>query len=74
MAGKIRPIHQYPETALVAALTPIRDGIGVRKASRQFQVPRGTIQDRVHGRVKETARRMGPPTLAMTKNKKLLPV
>lgn len=65
---KKRPIHQYPEASLTAALTAIRSGNGmsIREAARQFGVPKTTIIDRLHGRVKEGVRKMGSPTILTT--------
>lgn len=61
---KTREIHIYPEEALNNAITAIREEhLGIREASRRYGVPRGTIQDRLHGRVKEGPRKMGPATV-----------
>ncbi|KAG8199511.1 hypothetical protein JTE90_009358 [Oedothorax gibbosus] len=55
-----RKIHQYSEAALEEALHEIRQGLStIRAASRKFGVPRGTLQDRIHGRVSEGPRKMG---------------
>ncbi|KAG8186030.1 hypothetical protein JTE90_004450 [Oedothorax gibbosus] len=49
-----RKIHQYSEAALEEALHEIRQGLStIRAASRKIGVPRGTLQDRIHGRVSE---------------------
>nr|XP_023029868.1 uncharacterized protein LOC111517823 [Leptinotarsa decemlineata] len=54
-------VHNYPEESLKNALHAIRvNNLGIREASRKYGVPRGTIQDRLHGRVKEGPRKMGP--------------
>ncbi|KAJ8966808.1 hypothetical protein NQ314_003304 [Rhamnusium bicolor] len=37
--------------------------MSIRCASRNFGVPRGTIQDRLHGRVPEKPGKMGPSTI-----------
>lgn len=56
-----RLVHQYTEEALRDALRAIREeNCSIREASRRYHVPRGTIQDRLHGRVKEGPRKMGP--------------
>ncbi|KAG8184345.1 hypothetical protein JTE90_006748 [Oedothorax gibbosus] len=56
-----RKIHQYSEAALEEALHEIRQGLStIRAASRKFGVPRGTLQDRIHGRVSEGPQKMGP--------------
>lgn len=62
--GVKRPIHQYDEKALTDALFEIREhDLSIREASRRYGVPRGTLQDRLHGRIQEGARRMGPQTV-----------
>ena len=58
-----RPILQYPEDKLTQALDAIRNGMSIREASRNFGVPRGTIQDRLHLRVPEGPRKMGPDSI-----------
>ncbi|EFA01476.1 hypothetical protein TcasGA2_TC007025 [Tribolium castaneum] len=51
------------------ALQAIRENhLGIREASRKYGVPRGTIQDRLHGRVKEGPRKMGPVRQWLQKN------
>nr|CAI5836919.1 unnamed protein product [Callosobruchus analis] len=55
-----RPIHQYKEEQLTSAMAAIRNGMKIREASRVFGVPRGTLQDRLHARVREMPRRMVP--------------
>ncbi|GBP07377.1 hypothetical protein EVAR_69469_1 [Eumeta japonica] len=59
-----RLIHKYSEQALQDALNDIREGgTSILGASVKYGVPRSTIQDRLHGRVLEGPRRMGPPTI-----------
>lgn len=61
---KNREVHKYAEEALANALNAIREeNVGIREASRKYGVPRGTFQDRLHGRVKEEPRKMGPSTV-----------
>lgn len=55
-----RPIHRYKEEQLSEAMAAIRNGMKIREASRVFGVPRGTLQDRLHLRVPEVPRKMGP--------------
>jgi hypothetical protein len=70
---KNHDVFKYPEEALYKALQAIReDNMGIRGASRKYGVPRGTIQDRLHGRVKEAPRRMGPATV-LTQDKETHP-
>lgn len=68
-----RPIHNYTATALSTALSAIREGMGLNAASRKYGVPRGTLQDRLKGRVREGPRRMGrDPYLTRTEEEKLV--
>lgn len=61
---KTHEVHKCPEESLNKALTVIRENrLGIREASRTYGVPCGTIQDRLHGRVKEGPRKMGPNTI-----------
>lgn len=56
-----KKIHQYSEESLANAPRDIREGNrGVREASREYGVPIATLQDRLHDRVKEKPRQMGP--------------
>ncbi|KAG5872086.1 hypothetical protein JTB14_006432 [Gonioctena quinquepunctata] len=58
---KSHEVHKYPEESLKKALHAIRENnLGIREARRKYGVPRGTIQDTLHGRVKEGPRKMGP--------------
>lgn len=63
---KSHEIHQYPEEALSNALQAIREDHGRlerQPESWRYEVPRGTIQDRLHGRVKEAPCKIGPGTI-----------
>ncbi|KAG8180855.1 hypothetical protein JTE90_023007 [Oedothorax gibbosus] len=65
-----RKIHQYSEAALEEAWQELST---IRAASRKFGVPRGTLQDRIHGRVSEGPRKMGPDAvLTLAEEKKLV--
>ncbi|KAF2893026.1 hypothetical protein ILUMI_13150 [Ignelater luminosus] len=44
----------------------------IREASKKYAVPRSTLQDRLHGRVPEKPRRMGPDTILSTEEEKKL--
>ena len=54
----VRLIHKYTEKALNDLMN-----LGIRATSRKLNVPRGTIQDRLHGRLAEVPRRTGPSTI-----------
>lgn len=53
------------------ALDAIRNGMKIKEASRFYGVPPGTIQDRLHLRVPEGPRKMGPDYILSLKLKKL---
>lgn len=56
-----RRIFNCDEDALKKTLEDIKEhGMGIRKACRLNGVPRSTIQDRIHGRVIEKKRKIGP--------------
>lgn len=57
-----KPVNkkQYDHEQLLKALNDISNDMAVRKASREYNIPRGTLQDRLHGRVPEDVRRKGP--------------
>lgn len=60
--GYKRPLLQYDRSKIEDALGAIRgDQISIREASRKYGVPRGTLQDRLHGRVPEN-KNMGRDT------------
>lgn len=67
-----RPILQYKEERLGEALAAIRDGMKIRAASRAYGVPRGTIQDRLHSRVVEGPRKMGPDSILTKEEEAIL--
>lgn len=59
--GLKRKLFNYSEEALKEALHQIRSSqISIREASRQFRVPRATLQDRLHGRRGDTLKKTGP--------------
>ncbi|KAJ8953423.1 hypothetical protein NQ318_023540 [Aromia moschata] len=52
----------YSQDALRRALIQIQEnGMGVREASREFAVPKTTLQDRLKGKVPEIPMKTGPP-------------
>ncbi|KAJ8929563.1 hypothetical protein NQ314_017726 [Rhamnusium bicolor] len=68
-----RKLYKYSEEALARALLEIREGRkGIREASRDFGVPRTTIQDRLKGRAPEKLGKVGPePVLTIDGEKKI---
>lgn len=58
-----RPIHQYTLESMVKALDAVKKGMAVTRASRQYQVPKTSLLDRVHGRIPIAIRKMGPPPI-----------
>lgn len=63
-----RRMYQYTEEDLKNALREIRENkMKIREASRRFNVPRATIQDRIKGRVPDLLRKPGPPPLLTVK-------
>lgn len=67
-----RTIHKYSETKLVEAMASIRVGMKIREACRTYGIPRGTLQDRIHGRVPEGPRKMGPETVLTNDEEKAI--
>lgn len=70
--NKKRPIHQYSEQSLASALEAVKNGTSIRSASREFGVPKTTIQDRISGRIKEGPRKMGPQTVLSLEEESIL--
>lgn len=68
-----RKLFTYSEDSLREALNQIRSGhISTREASRQFRVPRATLQDRLHGRRGDTLQKTGPqPIMGVEGEKKI---
>ena len=63
MSSKKRPNHQYSESALQDALAQIRYGkLTIRKASKNYGVPRSTIQDKLKLQ-SDIPRKMGPSSI-----------
>ena len=59
-----RRLFQYPAENIHAALTAIREhGMSIRKASREFGIPKTTLLDKFHGRSAVDARKVGPATI-----------
>ncbi|KAJ8892699.1 hypothetical protein PR048_005280 [Dryococelus australis] len=50
--GKRPHYHSYTEEAMVDAVNAVQNSnMGVREASRRFDVPKTSLQDRLKGRV-----------------------
>lgn len=57
-----RKMFKYSQENLRRALIEIQEnGMKVREASRQFEIPRSTIQDRLNGKVPDIPMKTGPP-------------
>lgn len=69
-----RTHFRYTKEALSQALQAIRiHKKGIRETCRQFDVPRTTVQDRLHGRICEKPRKVGlNPILGIKGEKKIV--
>ncbi|CAH0549892.1 unnamed protein product [Brassicogethes aeneus] len=57
-----RKMFAYSQDGLRRALIQIQEnGMGIREASREFAVPKTTLQDRLKGKVPEIPMKTGPP-------------
>lgn len=66
-----RTFHKYSETSLAEALKSIRNGrMGIRQASKVYGVPPTTLHGKVHGKVPDGPRRMGPNTVISANEEK----
>ncbi|XP_030748956.1 uncharacterized protein LOC115877032 [Sitophilus oryzae] len=58
---------QYPKEALKRALFEIQEGnMSVRTASREFRIPKTTLQDHKSGKIPQIQGKTGPPPLLTT--------
>lgn len=72
MASTGKKILKYPEEDMAAAIISVREGgLGIKKAARQFNVPKTTLRYKVRGIYPEK-RRMGPDTIFSEDEEKLL--
>lgn len=72
--GKIKKhlIHHYSEDSLKRTWAAIRnDSVFIKNASRKFEIPRATLQDRLWWII-EGPRKMGPPTALSTEEENQL--
>ncbi|GBO99410.1 hypothetical protein EVAR_101402_1, partial [Eumeta japonica] len=68
-----RVIHRYSEESLRSALIEIREGTSsILGTSKKYGVPRSTIQDRIHGRIPDEARKMGPHSILSNSEEAIL--
>ncbi|KAJ8959559.1 hypothetical protein NQ314_006242 [Rhamnusium bicolor] len=66
-----RKFFTYSEESLKEALHQIRScQVSIREASRQFRVPRTTLQDRLHGRCGPTLKKTGPQPIMTIEGEK----
>lgn len=49
-----RPPKDYNKQDLETALQRIKGGMSIRKASKTYSIPRGTLQNRIHNRTKKS--------------------
>lgn len=52
---------KYNDNDMQSALNKIKTGLSIHKASKEFNIPRGTLQNRIHNRTKKS--RKGPVTV-----------
>lgn len=71
MATPGKKILKYPEERMVAAIAAVKEGLGLKKAARQFDVPKTTLLYKVRG-VYPEKRKMGPETIFSIEEEKLL--
>ncbi|KAJ8938287.1 hypothetical protein NQ314_011539 [Rhamnusium bicolor] len=68
-----RKFHQYSDENLQKAIEAVRNGAKIRETCRNYAIPRGTLQDRLQGRVPNKARQMGPdPYLSLENENKIV--
>ncbi|KAI8116788.1 hypothetical protein CVS40_11209 [Lucilia cuprina] len=61
---KKRSLYQYSQESLINALNEVRAGTStILRASKKYGVPRSTIQDRIHGRIADNAKKIGSHTV-----------
>lgn len=58
---KPRTTKPYSKAELEVALEMIKKGMPIKQASREFKIPRGTLQNRIHNRTKKAVNCSGPP-------------
>lgn len=58
----------YSDEDMQSALSNIRAGLSIHKASKEFKIPRGTLQNRIHNRTKKA--RKGPETVLTSDEEK----
>lgn len=64
---KQKNIKAYTKQDLETALNKIKGGMSIKKASKVYSIPRGTIQNRVHNRTKQSLTTSGPPSILTRK-------
>lgn len=60
----------YTEDDMKAALNRIEEGLSIHRASKLFNIPRGTIPNRLHGRNKRNVRE--PRSILSDEEEKLI--
>ena len=72
MAPINRNLQRFRAENLNNALKAISEGMSQREASRQFQIPRGTLYDKIRGRYREGKTRGRDPFLSGKEEKVLV--
>ena len=63
---------KYSEEQMLKAVAAVRNGISQREASKRFDVPRGTLFDKLNGRT-QMKRKIGPdPYLSQTEEQQIV--
>lgn len=72
-AGRGPYRQKYSADSLIKAEEAVRCGMAIKRAVREYGVPRATLQDRVHNRIKSGTQRSGPdPVLTKAEEQRLV--
>lgn len=70
MGTEVKKPKAYTKQDLETALEKITKGMTIKKASRIFLIPRGTLQNRIHNRTKKSNANSGPPPILSANEEK----